>query len=127
MYLFFLIDMFWDIKISAIWLINYYKRLCVIINSQNLLSDSISVSVFDEMIIFVCDPVLTMINQYQGAGHGLVHRHKFRTLASSTNILRYSFTHRTVPEWYALPASTVEAGTPDGFKACLAGLSAQSD
>ena len=55
------------------------------------------------------------------------HRHKYRTLASSTNILRYSFTHRTVPEWNALPASTVEAGTPDGFKARLAGLSAQSD
>ena len=55
------------------------------------------------------------------------HRHKFRTLASSTNILRYSFTHRTVPEWNALPASTVEAGTHDGFKARLAGLSAQSD
>ena len=55
------------------------------------------------------------------------HRHKYRTLASSTNILRYSFTHRTVPEWNAHPASTVEAGTPDGFKARLAGLSAQSD
>ena len=51
------------------------------------------------------------------------HRHRYRTLASSTNILRYSFTHRTVPEWNALPASTVEAG----FKARLAGLSAQSD
>ena len=49
------------------------------------------------------------------------HPHKYRTLASSTNILRYSFTHRTVPEWNALPASTVEAGTPDGFKAQVIG------
>ena len=55
------------------------------------------------------------------------HPFKYRTLASSTNILHYSFTHRTVPEWNALPASTVETGTPDGFKACLAGLPAQSD
>ena len=49
------------------------------------------------------------------------HRHKFRTLASSTNILRYSFTHRTVPEWNAILTSTVESGTPDGFEARLAG------
>ena len=55
------------------------------------------------------------------------HPYKYRTIAPSTNILRYSFTHRSVPEWNALPASTVDAGRPDGFRARLAGLPAQSD
>ena len=50
------------------------------------------------------------------------HPHKFKTKGPSTKELKNFFTHRSIPEWNNLPASVVEASTPETFKVRLAGL-----
>ena len=50
------------------------------------------------------------------------HPHKFQTKGAFTKELKNFFTHRSIPEWTNLPASLVEASTPETFKVRLAGL-----
>ena len=50
------------------------------------------------------------------------HKHKFRTRGARTNSYKYSFASRTISEWNRLPASIVEADSPQAFKAGLATL-----
>ena len=54
------------------------------------------------------------------------HPHKFKTKAASTKELKNFFTHRSITEWNNLPASVVEASTPETFKVRLAGLGTRS-
>ena len=50
------------------------------------------------------------------------HKHKFRTRGARTNSYKYYFASRTISEWNRLPASIVEADSPQAFKAGLATL-----
>ena len=48
------------------------------------------------------------------------HRHKFREKGSRTNLSKFSFVSRTVPDWNRLPATTAEAESLEIFKTQLA-------
>ena len=50
------------------------------------------------------------------------HKHKFRTRGARMNSYKYSFASRTISEWNRLPASIVEADSPQAFNAGLATL-----
>ena len=50
------------------------------------------------------------------------HKHKFRTRGARTKSYKFSFASRTISEWNRLPASIVEADSPQAFKAGLARL-----
>ena len=48
------------------------------------------------------------------------HRHKFREKGSRTNMSKFSFVSRTVPDWNRLPATAAEAESLEIFKTQLA-------
>ena len=55
------------------------------------------------------------------------HKFKYRTLRANTNELKFSFVHRTIPEWNVLPAHIAEADSVTSFKARLAKPAVPSD
>ena len=53
------------------------------------------------------------------------HRYIFRTIGSSSTVMRQSFAVCTIGDWNKLPATAVEQDTPIAFKAELAKLHCQ--
>ena len=47
------------------------------------------------------------------------HIFKYQHPIATTSELKFSFVHKTIPEWNALPASAAEACSLDSFKAQL--------